>query len=627
MTLHHDTGIHEHIDFLTVNRESLDSITCDGHSILNIPHDLHNIPDHVIYFAIVVYTLSMMVCVTICVWVIYYRQRRLVRNSSPPFLIQILVGAMVCMSTIIPLMQQDNHLSERAIHDYDETEGHISKNEALDVSCQLQPFIFSLGFGIMYSALLLKSWRLAKLFNNRKLRRLFISDARLLAYQAVVVTVVVSLNLIWVLADPLTWDRFPLAYDAHSGLVIESRGLCESPNAATSMIPLVSMIFLSLIYGVYLIYISRDVPTQFSESKWIGMSIVMMIEAMILGVPVLVLSHEESTSGFVVKFLMITLISMGTVVLIFIPKLLMAYGYGGADVLKIMKFVKKGETSRSNSNSNTGKVSSKGAGKTSRTGNNSRHQLFGKTAVSSWFDLPESTANLPESTANLPESTFQDIAEEEPGIGIETNGGKWSKDHLFKRGRTDSKDSVSSKDSKSSKGSKGSKGDNLAVKNTPTNRDPNILSKDGTASVKSFGSSRNGEGLGFVDQLRLILQTRNSRAALGRKLRETHAEEPVLLYGEAHQFTHEKNPKKRGVLGRKIMETYIIGSAPKQINFKSDTLQEMSMMYNLSCAVSSNPASTKVDPLSKANAFDTVMNEMFAELKVSPVVKKYVKSF
>ena len=435
---HHDTGAREYIDFALVNRQPLDSITCDGHSILHIPHDLHNIPDSILSFAIAIYTCSMVICLGTAAWVLYYRQHRLVRNSSPAFLIQILVGTMVCMSTTLPLMQQDNHLSLRAIHDFDEQEGHIGKDLALDMACQAQPFLFSLGFGVMYSALLLKSWRLAKLFNNRKLRRLFISDARLLAYQAVVVTVVVSLNLIWVLADPLTWDRFPLAYDAHSGLVIESHGLCAFPNAATSMIPLVSMIFL---YGVYLIYISRDVPTQFSESKWIGMSIVMMIEAMLLGVLVLVLSHEESTSGFVVKFLMVTLISMGTVVLIFLPKILLAYGYGGADVVKILKFIKPGSNSCSHS--------SKEAGKTSRTANNnSRHQLYGTTAVSSWFDLPESTVQRVE-------STFQDIVEEEAmGGGAKS---RKSKDGLFKRGRADSASSKGSNGSKGSKSSRSSK--------------------------------------------------------------------------------------------------------------------------------------------------------------------------
>ena len=106
---------------------------------------------------------------------------------------------------------------------------------------------------------------------------------------------------------------------------------------------------------------------------------------------------------------------------------------------------------------------------------------------------------------------------------------------------------------------------------------------------------RETESLRFADQLSLILQTNNSRAALEKKLRETHTEEPVLMYGDAHQFTREKNPKKRGVLGHKIMETYIIGSAPKQINFKSSTLQDTTMMYNLSCVVSKNPSSTKTD--------------------------------
>jgi hypothetical protein len=59
------------------------------------------------------------------------------------------------------------------------------------------------------------------------------------------------------------------------------------------MIPIVAGMVLTMLYGTYLVWEARRIPTEFSESRWIGASMVLILEAFILGVPTIVLSNDD----------------------------------------------------------------------------------------------------------------------------------------------------------------------------------------------------------------------------------------------------------------------------------------------------------------------------------------------
>jgi hypothetical protein len=89
----------------------------------------------------------------------------------------------------------------------------------------------------------------------------------------------------------MSFDRYILEVSPHDSLVLSSYGLCHSPNAAISMIPIVSGMVLAMVYGTYLVWSARRIPTEFSESRYVGASMVLILEAFVMGVPVMVLSH------------------------------------------------------------------------------------------------------------------------------------------------------------------------------------------------------------------------------------------------------------------------------------------------------------------------------------------------
>ena len=165
-------------NMMSLNQLILENITdlLTGKSILLEPQNLNLIPQSAIIFMYSLLVVELLVFFLLGVWVVYYRHRKLIRNSSPIFMLQVLLGAAIMASTVIPLSQQDESLFPGA-----STVAEITvENPYLNAACVSQPILFSLGFFVTFSALFLKSWRLIRIFNNKKLKNLFLHDRQLL---------------------------------------------------------------------------------------------------------------------------------------------------------------------------------------------------------------------------------------------------------------------------------------------------------------------------------------------------------------------------------------------------------------------------------------------------------------
>jgi hypothetical protein len=95
--------------------------------------------------------------------------------------IQFAGGALMSL-TVVPLSQQDDFRVAKGV-----LLGDLNVPQpALDAACVMQPVTFSMGYFLIFSALFLKSWRLIRIFNNKKLLNLYLKDRQLLLYQAAV---------------------------------------------------------------------------------------------------------------------------------------------------------------------------------------------------------------------------------------------------------------------------------------------------------------------------------------------------------------------------------------------------------------------------------------------------------
>ncbi|KAH9247112.1 hypothetical protein BASA81_015305 [Batrachochytrium salamandrivorans] len=332
-----------------MNFDALETILLagSGESILRVQHELNLIPQGAIQAMYAVMGLELALFLGLAIWTVIHRNRKLIRNSSPLFMLQVLFGAMVMACTVIPLAQQDDYLVPRAVT----VEELVMSTPMLDVACVANPILFSIGFFITFSAMFLKSWRLIRIFNNAKLKNLFLRDRQLMLYQVAVIVIGVALNAIWAGVDPMVWER-GMRYSNEDGLVIGSAGICVSRTGLGPAIPLIVGILTILVVGNYLAYLGRRIPTEFNESKWTAMAMTMILEAFIIAVPVLAMSNNEPVSGFIIKALVSLLVPGATVGLIFVPKIMLAYGWGESkDDTNPWRFVRASDSSNNTRNS------------------------------------------------------------------------------------------------------------------------------------------------------------------------------------------------------------------------------------------------------------------------------------
>ena len=238
------------------------------------------------------------------VWIYTHRECRIVRASQPKFLGVICLGAFVMSMTNIPLSIDDEIASERGC----------------DIACMSSPWLISTGFAITFSALFSKLWRLNKLMQSAgRFRKVTVTERDVLAPFAVVFSLNFLLMLLWTLLDPLRWVRVPI-----DGAEWNTYGTCRSEgNVGLIFLILIVLIdFSALALACLQAYRARNVSTEYSESKYIGVAVLSWLQVMLVGMPLIFLVSENPTASYFLKVVIIFIISMSTLIFMFVPKMI-----------------------------------------------------------------------------------------------------------------------------------------------------------------------------------------------------------------------------------------------------------------------------------------------------------------
>ncbi|GBG28277.1 Gamma-aminobutyric acid type B receptor subunit 2 [Hondaea fermentalgiana] len=297
------------------------AVTCDGHSVMLPEHDIGVMSDASKIVITTVVILSEVSIVGLLIWVVRKRRAAIIRISSPVFLVQVLVGGFISVHTAILVTKDDSVLYGENADLYDESDVYAS----LDTNCMLIPIFFFVGFGIIVVPLLLKTWRVNKLFNNRRLRRISISNRQLFKYELIFLACVLSILLAWLTVDPLRYTRTIIETDSVTGAPIQSVGICTCENPLPFLVPLICFIVVCLVWGNYLAYKGRNIPTKFSEGRFIAMALVSYLELFVLGIPIFMVTINTPSLDGLVKALVIILCTLDALGLIFGPKIYAAY--------------------------------------------------------------------------------------------------------------------------------------------------------------------------------------------------------------------------------------------------------------------------------------------------------------
>eukprot|EP00985_Skeletonema_marinoi_P006921 scaffold3024_cov115-Skeletonema_marinoi.AAC.7 len=248
------------------------------------------------------------------VWLYLKRKNPVVKMSQPESLFLLCVGAFISTSAIIPLT-----LAEAA-------PGESTRGAS--AACRSIPFLYSLGWVLMYTSLTAKSWRLFKVARNAELaRRVRVSVREIYVMVAVVLLVDVSILIAWVVVAPLQYIRTNVSTtlnEATGVMTVETAGSCQGSANDVSMWaflgPIIIIHVASMIVTNVILFKVKGISDRYQEQKYVALASIYICELVLLGLPILIAVQESGEARYIVIAGVIFLTDTGVLALIFLPK-------------------------------------------------------------------------------------------------------------------------------------------------------------------------------------------------------------------------------------------------------------------------------------------------------------------
>jgi hypothetical protein len=152
-------------------------------------------------------------------------------------------------------------------------------------------------------------------FINVSMRDIFATAAILLTPNVVVLVT-------WTLLSPLEWTRIQQSTMDIFARHTESHGECASEDAYIYAIVVVAINFIYLILGNWATYQSRNIETEYNESRYIAVSLFAVLQAWCMGIPILAVTYDNPQGRFYVMSGIIFVTTQSILSLVYIPKVL-----------------------------------------------------------------------------------------------------------------------------------------------------------------------------------------------------------------------------------------------------------------------------------------------------------------
>ena len=284
--------------------------------MVRVPLDLppidfdYNYLGNVVILGYMAFALIALLSIGAAVWTYVNRSKYVVRASQPIFLYIICFGTLIFASTII-LMGID-----------DEKHSPVT----VDCVCTALPWLFNIGFVLIFSALFSKTWRINRLFHQtNKFKRLKVTTKDVILPLVLLLVANFIILCCWTIFDPIHFQRIPSSSTDLWNRVVASYGMCRMPEGRTAL-PYMLVLGLfnggALVFAMYQAYQARDIQTEFAESKYIAIVFASIGEAALVGFPVLSLNRDSPIVTYVETTIFATLLCLAIFGLIFVPKII-----------------------------------------------------------------------------------------------------------------------------------------------------------------------------------------------------------------------------------------------------------------------------------------------------------------
>jgi gamma-aminobutyric acid type B receptor len=159
-------------------------------------------------------------------------------------------------------------------------------------ACMAIPWLYSVGFSITFGTLFAKIRRVYGIFaeahRSAAMRDVNSTRRAYTSYQDTVSTIgkVLLLDVVilvlWTSAYPLHWKRDIIRQDQF-GFTLESQGNCTSENWRPFLGALVALHITLCIIACYMCYVSRNIPSRYSEHKYLTIAMVSNLQVFAIG--------------------------------------------------------------------------------------------------------------------------------------------------------------------------------------------------------------------------------------------------------------------------------------------------------------------------------------------------------
>ena len=188
----------------------------------------------------------------------------------------------------------------------------IVSDAGLDIACQSIPYLFCIGFTLVFAALFSKMWRVNKLFNNPKMRRVKVSVMDVCKPLFALLFLNILVLALWTGLSPLTWGREDVS-------LVESVGQCQTDGSLPYVVVLAVLDLGAMIFSLYQAYHARKISLEFAESSYIATAIASILLVCFVGIPVILLTNQPSARFFVFSCINFV-ICVSLLLFIFVPK-------------------------------------------------------------------------------------------------------------------------------------------------------------------------------------------------------------------------------------------------------------------------------------------------------------------
>eukprot|EP00516_Mucochytrium_quahogii_P004898 CAMPEP_0203750554 /NCGR_PEP_ID=MMETSP0098-20131031/4765_1 /ASSEMBLY_ACC=CAM_ASM_000208 /TAXON_ID=96639 /ORGANISM=" , Strain NY0313808BC1" /LENGTH=1928 /DNA_ID=CAMNT_0050639909 /DNA_START=418 /DNA_END=6204 /DNA_ORIENTATION=+ len=277
------------------------------------PIENRNYDDAVKSTCLFFFVVNISIATVFAIWANLLRKHPVVKASQTTFLNMISLGAMISSSTILPIITDDS-ANPRA----NENGG----NTKADIACNLQVWMYCLGFMLTFCPLFLKMYRVQKIFKGdlAKMVSAKISDWQLMKMCIGFVSVDIILLVLWTLIDPLKFIRDTTEFDPY-GNPKNSVGTCKSEYSTVFLVAISVYHIAVLLYGSKISYQTSDLNTAFSEAKYVSVAVISALQVFILAIPLLIVIAGDPISDMFVRSGVVFLNDLSCQLVIFCPKI------------------------------------------------------------------------------------------------------------------------------------------------------------------------------------------------------------------------------------------------------------------------------------------------------------------